>query len=53
MSLLSALENRVLRRIIGPRKEEVKEDWRNQHNEEFHILYSLPYIIGLIRDHGG
>jgi hypothetical protein len=39
-------ENRLLRRIFGPEKEEVKGDWRRLHNEELHNLYALPNVIG-------
>jgi hypothetical protein len=35
-------ENRVLRRIFGPRRDEVTEEWRKLHNEELHNLYSSP-----------
>jgi hypothetical protein len=38
-------ECRVLRRIFGPKKDEVTEEWRKMHSEEFHILYSSPDII--------
>jgi hypothetical protein len=38
-------ENRVLRRIFGPKKDEVTGEWRKLHNEELHILYSFPDII--------
>jgi hypothetical protein len=38
-------ENRVLRRIFGPRRDEVRGDWRKLHNEELHNLYSSPNII--------
>jgi hypothetical protein len=37
-------ENRVLRRIFGPKRDEVKGDWRKLHNEELHNLYSSPNI---------
>jgi hypothetical protein len=37
-------ENRVIRRIFGPKKDEVTE-WRKLHNEELHILYSSRNII--------
>jgi hypothetical protein len=36
-------ENRVLRRIFGPKRDEVKGDWRELHNEELHNLYSAKY----------
>jgi hypothetical protein len=38
-------ENRVLRRIFGPKRDEVTGEWRKLHNVEFHILYSFPNII--------
>jgi hypothetical protein len=36
---LRVFENRVLRRIFGWKRDEVREDWRKLHNEELHILY--------------
>jgi hypothetical protein len=39
------VENRVLRRIFVPEREEVVGDWRRLHNEELHNLYSSPNII--------
>jgi hypothetical protein len=33
-------ENRVLRRMFGPKREEVTGEWRKVHNEELHALYS-------------
>jgi hypothetical protein len=38
-------ENRVLRRIFGPKRKEVTGDWRRLHNEELHNLYASPNII--------
>jgi hypothetical protein len=38
-------ENRVLRRISGPKRDEVTGEWRKLHNEELHNLYSSPDII--------
>jgi hypothetical protein len=38
---LRVFENRVLRRIFGPRKDEVMGDWRKLNNEKFHNLYSF------------
>jgi hypothetical protein len=45
---LRVLENRVLRRIFGPKREEVAGDWRTLHNEELYNLYSSPNVIGVI-----
>jgi hypothetical protein len=41
-------ENRVLRRIFGPKKDEVIGGWRKPYNEELHNLYSSPSIIRMI-----
>jgi hypothetical protein len=38
-------ENRVLRRIFGPKRDEVAGDWRRLHNEELHNLYPSQNII--------
>jgi hypothetical protein len=38
-------ENRVLRRIFGPKRDEVTGEWRTLHNEELHILYSSPILL--------
>jgi hypothetical protein len=40
---------RVLRRIFGPRKEEVAGGWRRLHNEELHNLYTSPDIVRVIK----
>jgi hypothetical protein len=42
-------ENRVLRRIFGPKRDEVTGGWRRLHNEELHNLYFLPSIIIIIK----
>jgi hypothetical protein len=42
-------ENRALRRIFGPKRDEVTGDWRKLHNEELHNLYSSPSIIRMIK----
>jgi hypothetical protein len=41
--------NRVLRRIFGPKRDEVTEEWRKLHNEELRDLYSSPSIIRIIK----
>jgi hypothetical protein len=46
---LRAFENRVLRRIFGPKRDEVTGGWRKLHNEELHNMYSFPRIIGIIK----
>jgi hypothetical protein len=45
---LSMFEKRVLRRIFGPRRNEVTEGWRKLLNEELHKLYSSLTIIRII-----
>jgi hypothetical protein len=42
-------ENRVLRRIFGPKREEVTVEWKRLHNEELNDLYSSPNIIRVIK----
>jgi hypothetical protein len=42
-------ENRVLRRIFGPKRDEVTGEWRKLHNEEIHSLYSSPDIIKQVK----
>jgi hypothetical protein len=42
-------ENRVLRRIFGPKRDEVTVGWRKLHNEELHDLYSSPSIIRIMK----
>jgi hypothetical protein len=46
---LRVSENRVLRRIFGPKRGEVMGGWRKLHNEELHNLYSSSSIIRMIK----
>jgi hypothetical protein len=45
---LRVFENRVLRRIFGPKRDKVRGDWRKMHNEKLH-LYSSPNVIRMIK----
>jgi len=42
---LRVFENRVLRKTLEPKREEVAEGWRRLHNEELHNLYASPNIV--------
>jgi hypothetical protein len=46
---LRVLENRVLRRIFGPKRDEVTGEWRRLHNKELYALHSPPNIIRVIK----
>jgi hypothetical protein len=46
---LRVFENRVLRRIFGPKRDEVTVEWRKLYNGELHSLYSTPDIIRQIK----
>jgi hypothetical protein len=46
---LRVFENRVLRRIFGPKRDEVTNEWRKLHNQELHNLYSSPDIIRQVK----
>jgi hypothetical protein len=45
---LRVFENRVLRRIFGPKRDEATVGWRKLHNEELHNVYSSPSIIRMM-----
>ena len=42
-------ENRVLRRVFGPKRDEVRGDWRKLHNEELNDLYCLPNVVCVMK----
>ena len=42
-------ENRVLRRVFGPKRDDVTGEWRKLHKEELNDLYSLPYIARVLK----
>jgi len=46
--MLRVFENMVLRRIFGPRRDEVTEEWRRLHNEELNDLYPSPNTVRVI-----
>jgi hypothetical protein len=46
---LRVFDNRVLRRILGPKRDEVTGEWRKLHNEELHSWYSSPDIIRQVK----
>jgi len=46
---LRVFENRVLRRVFGPKRDEVTGEWRKLHNEELSNLYSLPNIVRVVK----
>jgi hypothetical protein len=49
---LKVFKSRVLRRIFGPKREEVAGGWRRLHNEELRNLYASPNIIRVIKSRG-
>jgi hypothetical protein len=48
-SKLRVFENRVLRRIFGPKRDEVRGEWRKLHNKELNDLYCSPNIVRVIK----
>jgi len=46
---LRVFENRVFRRIFGPKGDEVTGEWRKLHNEELNVLHSSPSIVQMIK----
>ena len=48
-SVMRVFENWVLRRVFGPKRDEVTAEWRKLHNEELSGLYSLPNIVRVLK----
>jgi hypothetical protein len=46
---LRMFENRVLRRVFGPKRDEVTGEWRKLHNGMFSDLYPLPNIVRVVK----
>jgi hypothetical protein len=46
---LRIIQNKVLRRIFGPKEDEVTGEWRRLHKKELYVLYSSPNIIRVIK----
>jgi hypothetical protein len=46
---LRVFENRVLRRIFGPKRDQITGEWRKRHKEELYAVYSSPNIIRVIK----
>jgi PAS domain-containing protein len=46
---LRVFENRALRRMFGPKRDEVTGEWRKLYNEELNDLYSLPNLVRVIK----
>jgi len=46
---LRVFENRVLRRIFGPKRDKITKEWRKPHNEELNDLFSSPNTTRMIK----
>jgi hypothetical protein len=46
---VNVFENRILRKMYGPKRYEVARGWRELHNEELHNLYSSPSVIRMAK----
>jgi len=46
---LRVFQNRVLRKMFGPKRDEVTGEWRKLHNDELSDLYSLPNIVRVVK----
>jgi hypothetical protein len=46
---LRVFENRVLRRVFGPKRDEQTGEWRSKNNEELNNLYSSPNIVRVVK----
>jgi hypothetical protein len=46
---LRVFENRMLRRVFGPKRDDVTGEWRKLHNEELNDLYTLPNIVRVVK----
>jgi hypothetical protein len=46
---LRVFENRVLRKVFGPKRDEVTGEWRKLHNEELHDLYTFTNILRVVK----
>ena len=49
LNITEVNETRVLRRVFGPKRDEVTGEWRKLYNEELSDLYSLPNIVRVVK----
>jgi hypothetical protein len=49
LSFYQAVDNRVMKRVFGPKRDEVTRECRKLHNEELNDLYSLPNIVRVVK----